>query len=108
MQTITKGFIFVYPYFRYRYRVPFLSMLFYFLYLDPHPPCESGSELFPSPPHLILFLQASAKICEKVFDSKQWEECLLNTLANPNREVTLRGAVVIHNMILVRTGTLVH
>jgi hypothetical protein len=51
----------------------------------------------------IFLLQASVKICQKVFESKQWEECLLNTLANPDHEITLRGVVVIHNMILVRT-----
>jgi hypothetical protein len=36
-----------------------------------------------------------------VFDSLQWEECLLNTLANADHAVTIRGVVIIHNMILV-------
>jgi hypothetical protein len=36
-----------------------------------------------------------------VFDSLQWEECLLNTLANADHAVTIRGVVIVHNMILV-------
>ena len=26
---------------------------------------------------VFFFIKASAKVCEKVFDSKQWEDCLL-------------------------------
>jgi hypothetical protein len=29
----------------------------------------------------------------------QWNECLLNTLANPNMDIVLRGTVIVKNMI---------
>ena len=31
--------------------------------------------------------------------SVQWVECLLNTLANENFEIVMRGAVIVKNMV---------
>ncbi|XP_023336334.1 protein unc-45 homolog B [Eurytemora carolleeae] len=50
---------------------------------------------------LAMLTEASAKVCEKVFDSKQWEDCLLSVLANEDYDVTLRGVVIINNMVQV-------
>merc|ERR1712098_374691 len=41
----------------------------------------------------------SEKVCRKVFDAKQWNECLLSILVNEDSEVALRGAVVVNNMV---------
>ena len=35
----------------------------------------------------------------KHFQSSQWNECLLNLLANKDFEVIMRGAVVVDNMV---------
>ena len=43
----------------------------------------------------------SEKICSKVFDSKQWEECMLNLLASQDDEICLRGCVIVYNMVSV-------
>jgi len=48
---------------------------------------------------LAMLTSQSTKICKKVFDSSQWNECLLNLLANKDFEVILRGAVVVDNMV---------
>eukprot|EP00088_Acartia_fossae_P020179 TRINITY_DN21830_c0_g1_i4.p1 TRINITY_DN21830_c0_g1~~TRINITY_DN21830_c0_g1_i4.p1 ORF type:complete len:868 (-),score=244.57 TRINITY_DN21830_c0_g1_i4:118-2613(-) len=47
---------------------------------------------------LAMLTEASTKICEKVFESSQWEECLLSVLANTDYNVVIRGAVVVYNM----------
>jgi len=49
---------------------------------------------------LAMLTEASSKICEKVFNSLQWEDCLLSLLANTDVEITLRGVVIIHNMVM--------
>lgn len=48
---------------------------------------------------LAMLTSQSNKICSKVFESIQWTECLLNTLANPDYNIVLRGAVTLRNMI---------
>lgn len=50
---------------------------------------------------LAMLTSQSNKVCKKVFDSSQWNECLLNLLANKDFEVILRGAVVVDNMVSV-------
>ena len=37
----------------------------------------------------------------KVFESKQWNDCLLNLLANTDDEIVLRGAVIVQHMVSV-------
>ena len=37
----------------------------------------------------------------KVFESKQWNDCLLNLLANTDDEIVLRGAVIVQHMVAV-------
>jgi len=49
---------------------------------------------------LAMLTSASNKICKKVFDSKQWNDCLLNLLANQDNEIVLRGAVIVQNMVM--------
>merc|ERR1719400_2152142 len=44
---------------------------------------------------LAMLTSASNKICNKVFESKQWNDCLLNLLANTDDEIVLRGAVIV-------------
>merc|ERR1719283_578199 len=39
---------------------------------------------------LAMLTGASNKICNKVFESKQWNDCLLNLLANTDDEIVLR------------------
>ena len=48
---------------------------------------------------LAMLTAASTKVCNKVFDSKQWNDCLLNLLANTDDEVVLRGAVVVQHLV---------
>merc|ERR1712200_277642 len=50
---------------------------------------------------LAMLTSASNKICNKVFESKQWNDCLLNLLANTDDEIVLRGAVVVQHMVAV-------
>jgi len=50
---------------------------------------------------LAMLTAQSEKCCEKVFDSTQWLECLLNLLANQDYEVVLRGASIAKNMVTV-------
>jgi len=47
---------------------------------------------------LAMLSSQSSKVCEKVFESVQWEECFLNLLANTDYEVTYRGVVIVDNM----------
>ena len=37
----------------------------------------------------------------QVFESKQWNDCLLNLLANTDDEIVLRGAVIVQHMVAV-------
>jgi len=48
---------------------------------------------------LAMLTESSNKICEKVFDSTQWEDCILNCLANTDYEIVIRGVVIIYNMV---------
>merc|ERR1719445_2304564 len=41
---------------------------------------------------LAMLTSASNKICNKVFESKQWNDCLLNLLANTDDEIVLRAS----------------
>ena len=50
---------------------------------------------------LAMLTAQSKKCCEKVFDSTQWLECLLNLLANQDYEIVLRGAAVAKSMVTV-------
>lgn len=50
---------------------------------------------------LAMLTAQSKKCCEKVFESIQWLECILNLLANQDYEVVLRGASVAKNMVTV-------
>merc|ERR1719394_2286368 len=62
--------------------------------LDPHVvKAASGA--------LAMLTSASNKICNKIFDAKQWNECLLNLLANTDDEIVLRGAVIVQHMVAV-------
>jgi len=48
---------------------------------------------------LAMLTSASNKVCKKVFDSKQWNDCLLNLLASMDVEICLRGCVIVQNMV---------
>jgi len=48
---------------------------------------------------LAMLTSASNKVCKKVFDSKQWNDCLLNLLASTDVEICLRGCVIVQNMV---------
>jgi len=48
---------------------------------------------------VAMLTSASSKLCQKVFESTQWESCMLNMLANKDFEVTYRGVIIVDNMI---------
>jgi len=48
---------------------------------------------------LAMLTSVSNKICKKIFDSKQWNDCLLNLLASTDVEICLRGCVIVQNMV---------
>jgi len=48
---------------------------------------------------LAMLTSQSTKCCQKVFESIQWNECLLNLLANKDFEIILRGAVIVDNLV---------
>merc|ERR550519_2641357 len=48
---------------------------------------------------LAMLTSVSNKVCKKVFDSKQWNDCLLNLLASTDVEICLRGCVIVQNMV---------
>jgi len=48
---------------------------------------------------IAMLTTASSKCCKKVFDSSQWEACMLNVLANKDFDVTYRGVVIVDNMV---------
>jgi len=50
---------------------------------------------------LAMLTAQSKKCCEKVFDSIQWLECLLNLLANQDYEIVIRGVTVAKNLVTV-------
>merc|ERR1711970_81452 len=43
---------------------------------------------------VAMLTSASAKCCKKIFESSQWEACMLNILANKDYDVTYRGVIV--------------
>lgn len=47
---------------------------------------------------LAMLTEESKKVCEKVFESTQWEECILSTLASTDFSIVMRGAVIVYNM----------
>lgn len=48
---------------------------------------------------LAMLTSVSKKICEKIFDSKNWLDSLRFLLANPNCDVQHRGIVIVLNMM---------
>ncbi|XP_012529737.1 protein unc-45 homolog B [Monomorium pharaonis] len=48
---------------------------------------------------LAMLTPRSKKVCEKIFDSKDWLESLHFLLANPNSDLQHRGVVIVLNMI---------
>ncbi len=48
---------------------------------------------------LAMLTAQSEKICRKIFESSQWNECILNLLANQDLDVVQRGAVIVKNMV---------
>ncbi|KAJ8916639.1 hypothetical protein NQ315_000284 [Exocentrus adspersus] len=48
---------------------------------------------------LAIITSASTKCCEKVFDSKNWLDCLHCLLANPLASMQYRGVCVVYNII---------
>merc|ERR1719277_2395783 len=54
---------------------------------------------------LAMLTSNSEKICRKVFEAKQWNECVLNLLASEDVEICLRGCVIIYNMVNVDKET---
>ena len=54
---------------------------------------------------LAMLTSNSEKICRKVFEAKQWNECALNLLASEDVDICLRGCVIIYNMVNVDKET---
>merc|ERR1712198_289249 len=48
---------------------------------------------------LAILTSSSSKICKKIFESSQWEPCMLNVLANQDYDITHRGVIIVDNMI---------
>ena len=48
---------------------------------------------------VAMLTSGSSICCKKIFDSRQWTECLLNLLASTDVEVCLRGVVTVDNMV---------
>ena len=48
---------------------------------------------------LAMLTSQSSKVCQKVYDSSQWEECMLNLLASKDVEICMRGVVVVGNIV---------
>jgi len=48
---------------------------------------------------VAMLTSASTKCCKKIFESSQWETCMLNILANKDYDVTYRGVVIVDNLI---------
>ena len=46
-----------------------------------------------------MLTSASNKCCKKVFESKQWNDCLLNLIASTDAEICFRGCVIVQNMV---------
>ena len=55
--------------------------------------------------HLLAYIvplpSAACYTVPQVFESKQWNDCLLNLLANTDDEIVLRGAVIVQHMVAV-------
>merc|ERR1711970_543624 len=43
---------------------------------------------------IAILTSSSSKCCKKIFESSQWEACMLNILANKDYDVTYRGVIV--------------
>merc|ERR1711970_1639471 len=43
---------------------------------------------------IAILTSSSSKCCKKIFESTQWEACMLNILANKDYDVTYRGVIV--------------
>merc|ERR1719500_358851 len=48
---------------------------------------------------IAILTSSSSKCCKKIFESTQWESCMLNILANKDYDVTYRGVIIVDNMI---------
>jgi len=48
---------------------------------------------------IAILTSSSSKCCKKIFESTQWEACMLNVLANKDYDVTYRGVIIVDNMI---------
>nr|CAI5817257.1 unnamed protein product [Callosobruchus analis] len=48
---------------------------------------------------LAILTGSSKKCCEKVFDSKNWLDCMHCLLANPSLDMQYRGVCVVYNII---------
>lgn len=48
---------------------------------------------------LAILTGSSQKICEKIFDSKNWLDCLQMLLANPKPSIQYRGLCVVSNIV---------
>merc|ERR1712106_286927 len=54
---------------------------------------------------LAMLTSRSNIICKKVFDAEQWNDCILSLLVNEDTDVSLRGSVVVQNMVVVDKET---
>jgi len=54
---------------------------------------------------LAMLTSRSNIICKKVFDAEQWNDCILSLLVNEDTDVSLRGSVVVQNMVAVDKET---
>lgn len=48
---------------------------------------------------LCIITGASNKCCLKMFDSKNWLDCLHSMLLNPDLQMQYRGVCVMHNIV---------
>jgi len=48
---------------------------------------------------VAILTSSSSKCCKKIFESTQWEACMLNILANKDYDITYRGVIIVDNMI---------
>jgi len=48
---------------------------------------------------IAILTSSSSKCCKKIFESTQWEACMLNILANKDYDITYRGVIIVDNMI---------
>jgi len=48
---------------------------------------------------VAMLTTQSSKCCLKLFESTQWETCMLNILANKDYDIAHRGVVIVDNMV---------